>query len=182
MTNIFKALANFQQECPVVHKGTQGYGYTYAGLPQIFQVINPLLKKHGLGFTQLVQSETIETILFHSESGETIKSMTDIPQGVQLAKMNEFQVAGSAITYYRRYALSSMLGIITDDDPDASGEQVKPSFKKRANKQQAPKKEKLEANTDKFNSAKEYIAKGGKISAIESKYVLTDDIKKLLTQ
>jgi hypothetical protein len=39
--------------------------------------------------------------------------------------MNDYQVMGSAITYYRRYALSSMLGIITDIDNDVSGEQTK---------------------------------------------------------
>ena len=44
MKNLFKALAQFQQEVPVVHKATQGYGYTYADLPKIFEVINPLLK------------------------------------------------------------------------------------------------------------------------------------------
>ena len=44
--------------------------------------------------------------------------------------MNEFQVLGSAITYLRRYALSSMLGLVTDKDTDASGEQVKHEPKK----------------------------------------------------
>ena len=39
--------------------------------------------------------------------------------------MNTFQVMGSAITYYRRYTLSTMLGLVTDKDADASGEQVK---------------------------------------------------------
>ena len=38
--------------------------------------------------------------------------------------MNEFQVYGSAITYFRRYAISSLLGIVTDKDTDAGGEQV----------------------------------------------------------
>ena len=38
--------------------------------------------------------------------------------------MNQFQVLGSAVTYIRRYALSSMLGIVTDKDTDASGEQL----------------------------------------------------------
>jgi len=33
--------------------------------------------------------------------------------------MNIFQTAGSGITYFRRYALSSMLGIVTDVDLDA---------------------------------------------------------------
>jgi hypothetical protein len=55
MKNLFKALSDFQNEVPIIHKGTQGYGYSYSDLPTIFPVINPLLKKHGLGFTQLGQ-------------------------------------------------------------------------------------------------------------------------------
>ena len=38
--------------------------------------------------------------------------------------MNDFQVLGSACTYIRRYSLSSMLGIVTDKDTDAAGEQI----------------------------------------------------------
>jgi len=110
MKNLFKALANFQQEVPVIHKGTQGYGYSYADLPTIFEVINPLLKKHGLGFTQLLNTKegvtTISTNLFHVESGENIESNVEIPK-VQLAKMNDYQAFGSGVTYYRRYSLSS---------------------------------------------------------------------------
>lgn len=123
MKNIFKALANFQNECPVILKDTQGYGYVFADLPAILEVINPLLKKHGLGFTQPLSGNQIKTIVFHVESGESIESLTDIPQGVKLSGMNDFQVLGSAITYLRRYSLSSILGIITDKDTDASGEQ-----------------------------------------------------------
>jgi hypothetical protein len=126
MKNIYKAIADFQQEVPVILKDTSGFGYKYADLPAIFEVINPLLKKHGLGFTQLVNGTNIQTVLFHVETGETLISDTAIPQGVQLAKMNDFQVLGSAITYIRRYALSSMLGLVTDKDTDASGEQTRP--------------------------------------------------------
>ena len=131
MKNLFKALSEFQNEVPIIHKGTQGYGYSYSDLPTIFPVINPLLKKHGLGFTQLGQGTSLKTIIFHIESGETIESIFDIPQGVQLSKMNDFQVLGSAITYMRRYALSSALGIITDKDTDAGGEQIKADIDKR---------------------------------------------------
>lgn len=127
MKNLYKSLSDFQKECPVIHKGTQGYGYSYAELSDIIRVINPLLDKYGLGFTQPICGLKVKTIIFHVESGETLESETDIPQGVALAKMNEFQVLGSAITYIRRYALSSMLGIITDKDTDATGEQVKPA-------------------------------------------------------
>ena len=124
MKNIFKAIADFQQQVPVIHKGTQGFNYSYADLPAIFEVINPLMKKNGLGFYQAVNGIEIKTVVFHIESGETIESNTAIPQGVVLNKMNDFQVLGSAITYIKRYALSSLLGLVTDKDTDASGEQV----------------------------------------------------------
>lgn len=130
MKNLFKSLAAFQQEVPVIHKGTQGYGYSYADLPKIFETINPLMKKHGLGFTQLINGTDLVTVLFHSETGESIESKTEIPQNVQLKGMNDFQVLGSAITYLRRYSLSSILGLVTDKDTDASGEQLKTEPKK----------------------------------------------------
>lgn len=129
MKNLLKSLAEFQQEVPVIHKGTQGYGYSYANLATIFEVINPILKKNKLGFTQLVGDNNIKTIIFHYESGEQLETTTTIPQGTNLKGMNDFQTLGSAITYIRRYALSSALGLITDKDTDASGEQVKPIAK-----------------------------------------------------
>ncbi len=133
MKNLFKSLAAFQQEVPVIHKGTQGFGYSYADLPAIFEKINPLLAKHGLGFTQLLNSKEgsnyIVTVIFHVETGESIESQTIIPQ-VTLKGMNDYQSFGSGVTYFRRYALSSALGLVTDKDTDASGEQVKHEPKK----------------------------------------------------
>lgn len=120
MKNIYKALSDFQQECPAIVKSTEGYGYTYADLPTIYETILPLLKKNGLGFTQILKDDGIETVLFHIETGEEIKGFAKIPTGVTLAKMNVYQVMGSAYTYYRRYALSAMLGIITETDDDTS--------------------------------------------------------------
>ena len=134
MKNLFKSLAEFQQEVPTIHKATQGYGYTYADLPKIFEVINPLLKKHGLGFTQLINGTELITIVFHVESGEIIESKTSIPQGVQLKGMNDFQVLGSAISYLRRYCISSILGIVSDKDTDAGGEQIKVEAKNESKK------------------------------------------------
>jgi len=120
MKNLIKALSDFQNECPIIHKDTKGHNYTYADLPQIFSVINPLLKKHKLCFTQLLENDGIRTILFHVESGEQIESFTTIPL-VKLGAMNEYQSYGSGVTYFRRYALSSMLGLVTDKDTDAAG-------------------------------------------------------------
>ena len=155
--SIYSSLSAFQSECPVILKETKGYGYNYADLPTIFKVINPLLKKNGLGFTQLLNGTTIETILFHVETGETIKSVTDIPQDVKLAKMNDFQVYGSACTYIRRYSLSSILGIVSDLDTDASGEQL-------------PKKKPALAQ-DRFQKA---------LDKIESKEITKEGLLKML--
>jgi hypothetical protein len=71
----------------------------------------------------LLENEGIKTILFHVESGESLESFTSIPK-VKLGAMNEYQSYGSGVTYYRRYSLSSMLGLITDKDLDAAGTQV----------------------------------------------------------
>ena len=138
MKSLFKALAAFQQEVPTIHKGTEGYGYSYADLPTILDVINPLLQKHGLGYTQPPMQLSVKTILFHVESGEFIESIMDIPQNVSLAKMNDFQVLGSAITYIRRYQLSAMLGLVTDKDTDAGGQQAPKAATAPPKKQAAP--------------------------------------------
>lgn len=140
--NIYKALADFQQEVPVILKEVSGYGYKYADLPAIFETINPLLKKNGLGFTQLIQGTDIRTILFHIESGEQLESLTQMPVDSLVYEetedkkggkkfvlrgfegMNKAQAIGSLITYFRRYALSSLLGLITDKDTDGAKTKV----------------------------------------------------------
>ena len=143
MKNIYKALANFQSECPVILKDTQGYGYKYSDLPAILEVVNPLLRKHGLGFTQILGDGSIKTIIFHCESGESIEGECAMPmrelkyesiikkdkEGKETETysirgfegMNRAQAIGSIITYFRRYALSSILGLVTDKDVDGTG-------------------------------------------------------------
>ena len=122
---LLKALAGFQQEVPVIYKETKAYGYNYADLAQILSTINPLLKKHGLGFSQILSENRLFTTVFHVETGQSIQSSITIPQNVELRGQNTFQVLGSAITYLRRYSLSAMLGLVTDKDTDANGDEVK---------------------------------------------------------
>lgn len=150
MKALFKALADFQQEVPVILKDTSGHNYKYADLPAIDEVIKPLLKKHGLGvlqpLTTLANNDpAIKTIIYHVESGENIEDITPLPkttlEKVKVKKtnktgavvetekfvvcgfeqMSEPQAQGSIITYFRRYALSSTLGLITDKDTDGAG-------------------------------------------------------------
>ena len=179
MKNLFKSLANFQQEVPVILKDTQAYGYKYADLPEIFKVINPLLKKHGIGFAQPIEGNSIKTIIFHIESGETLESITEIPQNVELKGMNSFQVLGSAITYIRRYALSSILGLITDKDTDASGEQVKdaPKTKNEVNAELPW----LNKDTDNFKNVKSALqAKTHTMADVRKKYRVSKEVETIL--
>ena len=67
---------------------------------------------------------------------------------VQLKGMNDFQSFGSGVTYFRRYALSSALGLVTDVDNDAAGEQEKKVVKKAS------------LTSAQFNKAVKAIAEG----------------------
>ena len=135
MKNLLKALAKFQSEVPTIHEGTKGFNYTYSDLNTIFKVIKPLLSKHGLGFTQPLDGDKVKAIVYHVETGESIESSINIPTGVSLKGQNDFQTLGSGITYLRRYSLSCVLGLITDKDADAHGEQVTPQKKTLTPKQ-----------------------------------------------
>ena len=73
MKNLLKSLAAFQNEVPVIHEDTKGYNYTYSNLNTIFDTIKPLLKKHGLSFTQPLDGSKLKTIIFHVDSGETLE-------------------------------------------------------------------------------------------------------------
>lgn len=166
MKNLLKSLASFQQEVPVIHKNTQGFGYNYSDLPKIFEVINPLLKKHGLGFTQTLHTKEgvnyIATMVFHIETGEHIESSIAIPY-VQLKGMNDFQSFGSGVTYYRRYAISAALALVTDKDTDAAGEQIKTEKKLPAIDQK------------RFAAAVQAIAKGEYTrEKLEASFALTE--------
>jgi hypothetical protein len=111
----------------------------------------------------------LETAIFHVESGEQSISNVAIPE-VALKGMNDYQSFGSGVTYYRRYALSSALGLVTDVDNDASGEQVK-------------KVKKTTLTATQFNKAVQAIAEGTytKEELIE-KFQLTKDQLKTIEQ
>lgn len=170
MKNLYKALADFQREVPTILADTQGYGYKYADLNSIFKIINPLLKKHGLGFTQPLSKTSLKTIIFHIESGEYLESEIDLLYNVKLAKMNDFQVMGSQITYLRRYTLSSALGLITDEDADAGGDQDK----------EAKLPELKPSDTKNWDKVVEALNGNYTLEQIETKWYISDTNKKLL--
>lgn len=129
MKNYYKAISNFQRECPVLPKSTKGYGYNYCKLSTMIPIINPVLEKNGLGYTQPLATNpatnrnAIKTTVFHIDSGEHEFEYWDLPD-VDLKGQNRYQSDGSGITYIRRYALAAHLGIVSDEDSDAHGTQT----------------------------------------------------------
>ena len=61
------------------------------------------------------------TKLVHADSGEWQSSLLVMP-----VPKNDPQGFGSALTYARRYGLSAMVGIVTEDDDDANGACLQP--------------------------------------------------------
>lgn len=123
MKKLFKALFDFQAECPPIYKGTEN-PFThkrYADLNAYIEGSKPYLQKHGLGVIQPINGDSIKTILFHFESGETLESESNLNIDAQLKGMNIYQVEGAAITYKRRYAFAAILGLATSDN-DMSGD------------------------------------------------------------
>ncbi len=88
---------------------------TYASLGAHLDLIEPILSKHGLLMLQTQnvvngQPMLIAT-LHHPESGQWIRSYLPLINSKQ-----DCQGVGSAITYMRRYSISSMLGLNAEDD------------------------------------------------------------------
>ncbi len=99
----------------------------YASLASYIEAARKPLTDNGLAFTQLIQQSpkgvALETILMHS-SGQWMRSKVLINASLSNRGVNEAQAFGSALTYYKRYALASMLGISVeseDDDGQGSG-------------------------------------------------------------
>lgn len=97
----------------------------YADLPAVIDAVKPALNKNGISFLQIVVQDGVETMLLH-ESGEFISGVTP----VIVAKPNDPQALGSAITYAKRYGLQAIVGVPADVDDDgeaAMGRSQKPT-------------------------------------------------------
>ena len=117
---LFKAISKLQGELPTIEKNkkvnTGKYGFKYADLSAIHEALREPLSRNGLSIMQPLISEGDVTYLFTilaHESGQSIESKVKIEHTGQ-----NIQQLGGAITYHRRYAISSMLGIVSDDDVD----------------------------------------------------------------
>jgi len=89
----------------------------YASLPHIITEVSEPLEKAGLILSQFPNGDGLTTMLIHAESGEFISATYTL----QVVRQNDPQAQGSAISYARRYAITSVLNLaISDDDAEAA--------------------------------------------------------------
>lgn len=114
-----KALAQAQGEMTPAAKDATNphFKNRYADLASVWDACRVPLSKHGLAVSQLTArredgSVLLTTLLMHS-SGEYIGSYLS----ARPAQENP-QVIGSILTYLRRYALASIVGVVSGEDDD----------------------------------------------------------------
>ena len=119
ITDLAKALLNVQR---TVHHATKDAEnpFTkswYASLNNVMDACRDALIENGIWLCQYpvpvsqLNSTGLVTKLTHAESGQWQSSLAVVP----LPKADP-QGMGSAMTYARRYALTAMLGMVTEDD------------------------------------------------------------------
>jgi ERF superfamily protein len=111
---LFAVQATIQK---VAKKDTNShFGNTYASLPDIWEELHPILQENGLLLSQVMdvspnmERPGLRTVLYHIPSQQNIEGFAAFQEGINA------QQTGSAVTYFRRYGLLSILGIVPDDD------------------------------------------------------------------
>lgn len=92
----------------------------YADLSSIKEGIREGLIANSLAVIQSPNTDNtgnllLTTLIIH-KSGQWLKSLLTL----KIGRSDNAQAVGSAITYARRYALASMLGVVSDDDDDGN--------------------------------------------------------------
>lgn len=124
ITELAQALAKAQAEMPHVPMNAVNpfLKNKFADLGAVITTIKPIIAKHGLSYSQLPVSDGnrvgITTVVMHA-SGQWIESTVMLELADEKGK-SAAQVAGSVITYLRRYSLSSAFGLYADEDTDGN--------------------------------------------------------------
>jgi len=176
ISELAKALVLFHVKVDTIKKDAKNpfFKSTYASLPNILEGINEPLIESGLSVAQFPSGENgLTSILLH-ESGEFISAeyqmrpVKDDPQG-----------RGSCITYQRRYALASILGLNIDEDDDGN---TATFGGKNPQEAEDNTKQWLNKGTDLFNKAKAKLDSGETTMAkIKAAFKVSKEVETLLT-
>lgn len=167
--NLSKAMAEFQKAVkqPAKDADNSYFGSKYVPLESVVKAVMETGSPLGISFMQYTQVNEngdlgLCTVVMHS-SGEYM----EFPPLPIRPENNRPQATGSAITYARRYSLSSIFGIASEEDDDgneASGltRQAKQPTKQQQ-KQQPKAQQTKQSDTTKL--IEEYWVKFEKIGA-----------------
>jgi len=130
-SKLAQALIKFQAELPDITLDAENphFRSKFASLPNITRVVLPKLAALGIAFvaTPRVTEEgtfIMEASLIH-ESGERESASFPITA-------TDPQKVGSSVSYYRRYALASLTGIVADADDDGNAASLPTQAEKTA--------------------------------------------------
>ena len=115
--SIYKKLHDAKLEIGKVAKNAKNphFKNTYADLNALIEAVEPILLEKGLVMLQPITGGEVKTIIVDVESGEQIESAMILPAILDPQKI------GSAITYFRRYTLQSLMSLqAVDDDGQAA--------------------------------------------------------------
>jgi hypothetical protein len=92
----------------------------YADINALIEEVEPILLENRLLLLQPIEDGYVYTRIVDIDSGEIAESCMKLPE------IQDPQKIGSAVTYYRRYTLQSLLSLqAVDDDANLSSEAVK---------------------------------------------------------
>lgn len=136
--DLVSALARAQANFPPISKNHTNphFKSRYADLSDVLAAVRPVLAAEGIAVLQPLRitidgSLLLVTVL--AGYGETIESSIPL-----YAEGMTPQQLGSTLSYYRRYALSSMLAVAAEDDDDGNAAQTAPAPEMRSGKGSAP--------------------------------------------
>ena len=110
-----------QQEIGTISKDATNpfYKSKYFDINSLIKQLQPLLQEHRLLLLQPIIDDMVLSQIVCIDSNEAVVSRLKLPE------MNDPQKLGSAITYYRRYTLGSLLGLQSvDDDANLASQEV----------------------------------------------------------
>ena len=92
----------------------------YADINGLIETVEPVLLEYGLLLLQPIEDGKVSTLIIDIESGQSAFSSMRLPE------IQDPQKIGSAVTYYRRYTLQSLLSLqAEDDDANSASAMVK---------------------------------------------------------
>ena len=184
MKELNQKLAQIQTELKVKKSSYNSFGkYYFRKAEDILEAVKPFLLKHGVSVTideDILATDPVPMLKSTAiiSDGENQISTTAIV-GVDLNQkgMQAAQQFGAASSYGKKYALGNLF--LIDDTQDADGNNTHGKSKAVSKIKQAAKPA---ITKDQMAKAVEYVASGGNVEAIESKYKLTDEQRKNLTK